>query len=274
MRNYGRVLEAFRGTNWVIRPDKAEAMAAVLEMRVNGMGVVAEDFRAAAIPRVRKTARSVAVLPLFGILANRMNMLIESSGGTSMESFGRIFDGAVNDPNIGAIVLDIDSPGGTVAGTPELSDKIFAARSVKPIYAVANADATSGAYWLGTSAIRMYATPSGMVGSVGVLRVHEDHSKALAEEGVTLTIVRAGRYKAEGNSYEPLSEETRDHWQAQSNEDYDMFIDALARNRGTRKRQVHSDFGEGRVFSAKDAASRGMIDGIKTLDEVIAMIAK
>ena len=85
------------------------------------------------------------------------------------EAFGAAFDRAAADSSIGAIVLNIDSPGGSVYGVEELADKIYKARGTKPVYAVANSLAASAAYWIGSAASQLYVTPSGEVGSIGVL---------------------------------------------------------------------------------------------------------
>jgi signal peptide peptidase SppA len=189
-------------------------------------------------------------------------------GGTSTGQFGRDFDAIINDSRFGAVILNIDSPGGSVFGVKELSDKIYNARGRKPIVAVTNSFNASAAYWISTAADEMVVTPSGEIGSVGVVAVHQEISKAEEQYGVRTTIIKAGRYKAEGNFHEPLNDEAREAIQKRVDEYYDDFVSSVARNRGTTAAAVKSKFGEGRMFGAKEAVERGMADRIGTLEAV------
>jgi signal peptide peptidase SppA len=213
------------------------------------------------------------VLPIYGVIGQRMNMLGDISGGTSTESIGAQFDAAMRDDAVSAIVLDIDSPGGTVAGIPELAAKIHAARGQgKQVIAVANSMAASAAYWIASAADSIVVTPSGEVGSIGVFRVHTDLTKALDEAGVKKTVIRAGKYKAEGLPFEPLGDEARAAMQSDVDEYYGQFIDAVAQHRGRSAAQVKAGYGEGRTLSAKRALSAGMVDQIATLDDVLSQL--
>jgi capsid assembly protease len=195
------------------------------------------------------------------------------SGGTSYQAFEAALADAVQDSDIGAIVLDVDSPGGTVSGGIEAADAIYRARAVKPIIAVANTQAASAAYWLASQASELYVTPSGTVGSVGVYMLHEDESGWLEKAGLKMTYVHAGEYKVEGNSYEPLGEAARAEMQAWVDACRTQFIAAVARGRGTSPEAVLDLYGKGRLLRAEDARSVGMVDGIATLDDVIARLA-
>ena len=212
------------------------------------------------------------MLPLTGVIMHRANMFSEFSGGTSTEKFTAAFRQLVADPMIKAIVLDVDSPGGTVAGVEELASEIFKAREQKPIYAVANALAASAAYWIASSATELIVTPSGLVGSIGVYAAHQDISEFAKQAGVKVTLVSAGKYKTEGNEFEPLSDEARAALQARVDEYYGMFVKAVARNRGVSPSDVRGGFGEGRVVGAKQAVALGMADRVATLDETLARL--
>lgn len=266
-----------RSTLWALMPTKLHAMLEALEAHANADGFTAEEMQArvgAAKERTGMKAHgAIAVLPLHGVISQRMNMMSEMSGGTSSELFGKDFDAAVNDPDIGAIVLDIDSPGGAVAGTPELAAKVFAARGKKPIIAVANGLMASAAYWIGSAADTAYATPSSEgVGSIGVFTVHEDISGMAEKQGVKFTVIKAGKHKAEASPYEPLSAEAEEFIQGQVDEVDQMFNAAIAKHRGIRVADVRAGFGQGRAFSAKQALDAGMIDSIATLDDVLASL--
>ena len=153
---------------------------------------------------------------------------ISGPGGTSTERLGHQIDAAVNDDSIKTIILDIDSPGGSVAGVPEVADKIFKARDKKPVVAVANSMAASAAYWIGSAAQELVVIPSGMVGSIGVISAHTDVSKFEENQGFKTTLITAGKFKAEGNMFEPLGTEALESIQSVVDEYYDSFVSAVA----------------------------------------------
>jgi signal peptide peptidase SppA len=207
-RGLNRILRAATATPWAILPEKLEAIIGLLELRASGAKLSKAEIQARIGDGRRGAPASggaVAVLPLYGVVAHRMNAMndVSAPGGTSTEMFGQAFDKAMSDPNVAAIVIDIDSPGGSVEGVPELAAKIAAARGSKPIVAVANAMAASAAYWLAAAADEIVVTPSGLVGSIGVYQMHVDASEAVADEGLKVTYISAGKYKTEGNPHEP-----------------------------------------------------------------------
>ena len=266
------ILQAFMEFPWAILPAKLAALEDVVIRHVSGEKLSAEEVQAAIHGAQRPADRrvnTVAVLPLFGTIFPRANMMTDMSGATSAERFGQQFASLVDDPAISAIVLDVDSPGGQVSGVQELSQMIFDARGKKPIIAVANHCMASAAYWIGTSADEVVVTPSGEVGSIGVFTVHEDMSAALEKAGLKVTFISAGKYKVEGNPYEPLGDEAKAAIQESVSETYNDFLDAVARNRGVSASDVRVGYGEGRMLSARQAVKAGMADRIATLDETI-----
>lgn len=274
---YSHIVSWVMNTPWAITADKMHTIIGALSYLASGGQYSAEEVAAivgAAQRQPTNAPRNVAVLPLLGTIYQRAGMLTETSGGTSTEAFARMFRQAMADSSIGAIVLDVDSPGGAVSGVDELATEIYRARGTKPIVAVANSLAASAAYWIASAADEISATPSGEVGSIGVLAVHEDLSKALEVEGVKETIISAGKYKTEGNPYEPLSDEARGALQERVNDYYGMFTKAVARNRRTSLDNVRNGYGEGRVVGAKKAVDLGMVDGIETLEEAIARVSR
>lgn len=264
-------------TPWAILPDKLEAIIVVVNRYLAGEKLNAEEVQTQLYGVVKPSERNagnVAILPLFGTLVPRANLFTNTSGATSAELFGKRFDELVNDPGVGAIIIDVDSPGGQVDGIEEVSKKIYDARGKKPIVAVANHTAASAAYWIASAADELVITPSGEVGSIGVFAVHEDESEMLAKDGVKVTMISEGKYKTEGNPYEPLSEEARAAIQERVGEVYDTFIKAVARNRGVKASDVRDGFGEGRVVGSKKAVQLGMADSVATLDDTIARLQK
>jgi capsid assembly protease len=245
-------------------PFHSEAMSTVLTEDVH-IETLAADPAAAS----RSRAGAIAVLPLQGTISHRMGLMQQMSGGTSTEQFTGWLRAALNDPQVKSIIMDIDSPGGTVTGVQELADEIYQGRQQKPIIAVANGMAASAAYYLGSQASELAVSPSGEVGSIGVFAAHEDVSQMLEQAGVKTTFVSAGKYKVEGNPYEALSSEARDAMQAKVDAYYQQFVNAVARGRNTSAAQVESDMGQGRMLMAGPARKAGMVDRVATLDQTL-----
>jgi signal peptide peptidase SppA len=213
---------------------------------------------------------SVAVIPVYGVIEHRSDWMLEMFGGTSIDGFREALAAQMADPGVRAVVLDIDSPGGTVAGMTELAAELRAQRGgSKPIIAVANSLAASAAYWLASQADEVVVSPSGAVGSVGVYAIHQEASRMLDEMGITTTIVSAGPHKTEGNEFEPLSEEARADIQARVDSSYDQFLADVAAGRRVSVDKVAADYGGGRVLNARQALAAGMVDRIGTLSQTI-----
>ena len=279
------ILAALLGQCWALDALVMERLTSVILRWSAGDRLTAEQIAAAVgvAPQAAEQRRNsgassaggIAVIPLYGVMAHRAHMVqnISGPGGTSTELFGRALSAALADPAVAAVLIDVDSPGGSVHGTQELADRIHAARGQgKPIVAIANATAASAAYWVASAADEVVATPSALVGSIGVITAHQDKSAKLAAEGIKMTFVHAGRYKAEGNSTEPLTDEGRAYAQAMVDQFYGVMVKSIARGRGVAPEIVRSRFGVGRTLTAADALAAGMIDRIETLDETIARL--
>lgn len=207
--------------------------------------------------------RSIAVMKLHGAVTPR--------GTSGMEGFRARLQSMVDNPDVGAIVLDIDSPGGTVAGTAETGDAVRAAAAVKPVVAIADTLAASAAYWIASQASQLWVTPSGEVGSIGVFGVHLDVSKALADAGVVPTIIKSedSPYKAELTPFQPLSDEALANVQGRTNAELVNFHRAVAQGRNVSVDRVKSEFGQGRTVSAQRAVELGMADRVGTMSDVL-----
>ena len=268
-----RILKAVEREPWMVAPSKLEAIGAVLVAKAESGQIASDSDIDAADARQRgrtvSAGGAVAVLPMFGTISRRMGMLGAMSGGMSIETFSRQFADLVNDEQIAAIIIDVDSPGGSVYGVEELSRQIFDARKHKRIVAVADQLMASAAYYIGSAADELVVTPSGEVGSIGVYTIHFDWSGHLEQQGVKATIIKAGPNKAEGNPYEALGEDAADHIQMIVDDYYNQFLRAVARNRGVSVKKVRDDFGGGRTYTAKRALERGMVDRIATMDTII-----
>jgi signal peptide peptidase SppA len=146
---------------------------------------------------------------------------------------------------------------------------MLALRGDKPIVAVANSMAASAAFWIASAADQVSVTPSGQVGSIGVFAAHEDISGRLEAEGINVTLVHAGKFKVEGNPFEPLTEEAEAHIQGRVDATFQKFIGAVAAGRGITAATVEKDFGQGRLVDADEALAAGMVDRIETLEQAI-----
>lgn len=260
MRKY----DIFTNRPWAIMP---ETLLALMEIEAASIAVAQKG-------KTSSMVNSIAHLPLWGVIDQHSSFMLDLFGGTSVDDFGFMFDTAIADPSIGAILINVDSGGGSVYGVQELSDKIYKARGQKPIIAVANSLMASAAYWIASAADEVLITPSGEVGSIGIVAVHLDYSKYENEIGIKPTIIKAGKFKAEDNPHEPLNDEAHSYIQGRINEYYNAFVGAVARNRGTSPGKVLSDFGQGRVFGAKEAKSVGMVDGIATIENVFRSLSQ
>ncbi|CAB4122712.1 SppA Periplasmic serine proteases (ClpP class) [uncultured Caudovirales phage] len=275
------LIAEFLSTPWALMPERLNAVSAVMarwSSHAPATAVVLAGIDTDKLAREarRQTATSVsgggiAVLPLYGVITQRGNMIedVSGPGSVSTQKFAAALRQALADESVSQILIDIDSPGGSVYGVAELADEIVAARGQKPIIAIANSLAASAAYWIGCSASEFYVTPGGEVGSIGVWQAHFDYSQALAAEGVTPTLISAGTYKVEGNPYAPLDPEAQAFMQSRVDDYFLAFSKAVAKGRGVPIAQVRNGMGQGRVLGADAALEQNMVDGIVTLDEAI-----
>ena len=280
------LVSEFLTTPWALMPERLQAMTAVLTrwssdeppsdetlFQVNADRVLRDTRKQFA---AANTGAGIAVLPLYGVVTQRGNMVddISGPGSTSTQKFTSALRQVLADDTVGQILIDIDSPGGSVYGVAELATEIVKARAQKPVVAVANSLAASAAYWIGCSASEFYVTPGGEVGSIGVWQAHFDYSKALEEEGVKPTLISAGKFKVEGNPYVPLDPEAQAFMQSRVDDYYNAFIKAVAKGRGVAVADVRDGMGEGRVLGADAALAAKMVDGVATFDDVLAKMQK
>jgi signal peptide peptidase SppA len=280
------LIAEFLSQPWALMPERIQAMARVLVRWEHNLPRAMEDddarpsrnsFEARrAGAQARAGGGAIAVLPLYGVVVQRANLMDDvcGPGATSTQQFAGALREALADESIGSILIDIDSPGGSVYGVAELAEEIYQARAKKPVVAIANSLSASAAYWIGCSASEFYVTPGGEAGSIGVWQAHQDYSIALEAEGVKTTLISAGKYKVEGNPYQPLDAEAQGFMQSRVNDYYQAFTKGVARGRGVGIAQVRDGMGQGRVLGADAALAEKMVDGIATFDEVVRKMQK
>jgi capsid assembly protease len=271
-RRDSHLVAALFSEPWAILPAKLAAIVEVVENHRAGLTLLAEQaaqFEAGPRPSPR-AAGGVQVIPVYGVVAQRMNLMTQFSGGVSTEKLAADIRKAAADPSVKAIVLDVDSPGGSVFGVDELAAVIMEARKSKHIVAVANSLCASAAYWLASACDEIVVTPSGQVGSIGVISAHTDDSKAEEMLGFKTTYVTAGKYK--GELAGPLTDEARAALQASADDYYGKFTTRVAKGRGVPAAKVRNGYGEGRLLTADKALAEGMVDRIATLEDVLARL--
>lgn len=264
---------------WAIEPTKLIELQSIYATHMKGekIDIAAVEARLgrpmANEPKAYEIIDGVAVLPIEGVIAKRMNLFSQISGGTSTQLAANNLRQALADPAVHSIILSIDSPGGTVDGTQALADSVLAARDIKPIVTLADGTMASAAYWIGSAAQATYiADSTTTVGSIGVVASHKDVSKAEEANGVKTTEIVAGQYKRVASQYGPLTPEGRQSIQDQVDYTYSIFVSAVAANRGVSTDKVLKDMADGRVFIGQQAIDAGLVDGVSTLDALIAKL--
>ncbi len=227
-----------------------------------------------AIPQRAGAAGDVAIVPVHGVLMRHPAFIDTLFGATSTEAIGRALHAAATDPAIKAIVLDVDSPGGVVAGVQELALEVYQANAQKPVVAVATDMMASAAYWISAAADSVWvANDTTRVGSIGIIAKHHDISERERMLGIKTTEIFAGTYKTLGSAHAPLSEEARSALQAQVDYLYSLFVDEVARYRGVSSSTVLGRMADGRIFLGAQAISAGLADGKATLEEIAGRLS-
>jgi signal peptide peptidase SppA len=266
---------------WAIQPDKLLEIQGIYATHLRGEKIDIKGIEASIgkplnnVQQGYSVTDGVAVLPITGVISKRMNLMQQISGGTSSELVARDLKAAMNDPAVNAIILQIDSPGGTVDGTQTLSNLVSQASAVKPCVALADGCMASAAYWVGSAASAIYMTDNlTQVGSIGVVATHTDISGAEAAKGVKTTEISAGKFKRITSQYGALSESGKQSMQDQVDYLYSVFVQNVADNRGVSVDTVLQDMADGRVFIGQQAIDAGLVDGVSTLDALIAKLSQ
>lgn len=262
---------------WAILPERLAEICEIYNTHLRGEKI---DLEAAAI-RIGKPLNNeripyrvdggTATIDIHGVIAKKMNLFTEISGGASTQLIAKDFDAAMSDPDVHSIILAIDSPGGTVDGTEELAGIVAGARGKKKIVAHADGMMGSAAYWIGSAADKIFmAGETTAVGSIGVVGQHVDYSEREKQAGIRVTEITAGKYKRIASEHAPLSNEGKAYLQSQVDHIYSVFVDSVAKNRGVSSEKVLSDMADGKVFLGNQALKSGLVDGVSTLPNLVA----
>jgi signal peptide peptidase SppA len=276
---FAHLAQRLFNTPLAIRPEKAEVIMASLAERLG----VTQIVQASGAPLLQDGAddspyrargdnpragydvfQGVALIPVQGTLVQKLGSLRPYSGMTGYDGIRQNFLTALADPKVTAIVLDIDSPGGEVAGCFDLVDTIYAARGEKPIWAILNEGAYSAAYAIASAADHITVPRTGGTGSIGVIWMHVDWSRALADGGIKVTFVTHGERKADGHPEIPLSKEAQARFQADIDTMGELFVSTVARNRGLSAKAVRDT--QARTYLGAAGVSLGLADQVAAPD--------
>ncbi|HAW0060258.1 TPA: S49 family peptidase [Escherichia coli] len=218
-----------------------------------------------------RVERGIAVLPVTGTLVHKLGYINPVSGMSGYDGIAKRLQQAISDPDVKGILLDIDSPGGEVAGAFDTADLIARAREQKPVWALASDTACSAAYLLASACSRRLITQTGTVGSIGVLMAHRCVEKALEIAGVDVTLIYAGAHKVDGNPYSQLPDDVRDEFQLSINSTREQFAQKVSDYTGLKKSRVLAT--EAAVFIGADAIKSGLADQLVNYADAIAVMA-
>lgn len=265
---------------WAIEPAKLREIQEIYSTHLRGEKIDVKGIEAQLGRPLENSRRgyevhsNVAIVPLVGVMAKRMNLFSQISGGASTELVATALQQAVKDPEVEGIILEVDSPGGTVDGTAELANLVRGLRDEKPIVTWVNGLAASAAYWVGSATSRMFISSStAKVGSIGVVMTHLDRSEFDKKMGLKVTHIYAGKYKVVGSPYKALSKSDQESIQADIDYLYSLFVDAVAANRDTSVGDVLDNMADGRIFIGQQAIDAGLVDGVSTLEALVAQMS-
>jgi signal peptide peptidase SppA len=209
----------------------------------------------------------VAVIPVEGTLVQKLESVRPYSGMTGYDGIRQAFGAALEDPEVRAIVLQINSGGGEVAGCFDLVDAMYAARGVKPVWAILSENAFSAAYAIASAADRIIVPRTGGVGSIGVICMHVDWSRALEGAGLTVTFIHYGDRKVDGHPEVPLSPEALADFQADIDAMGELFVQTVARNRGLDANAVRAT--QAGCFLGDKGVAKGLADAVMAPDVAV-----
>jgi len=206
----------------------------------------------------------MAVIPIDGQM-----MKGESKyGGANTIAIRRKVRAAMRDQDVTGIMLLVDSPGGTVAGTQDLAEDVAAANRVKPVFSHIEDLGASAAYWVMSQTRRITATPTSEVGSIGTLAVVEDYSAVAEKKGIKVHVISTGPYKGAGVPGTPITDEQLAYFRERVEAVNTHFLDAVSRGRNVSMGTVQ-EWADGRVWIADKARTMGLIDGVMLFDNAM-----
>jgi signal peptide peptidase SppA len=255
---------------WAIEKN---AMDKILAMMAVSEKVTIPDF-SAEIGAKTTSSGGVAVINISGTLMKNPSVIERIFfGATDMGELTAAVNAAASDKSINGIVLNISSPGGTVAGTPELAGAVTTAAKKKQVLAYVDDLAASAAYWIASQANAVYASRQAVVGSIGVRMAMYDLSKAYEQAGVKVIPIDTGKFKSAGLAGTEISDEQKQMYQDIVDAHFRDFKSAVMRGRGMDE-TAFGEVKDAQIFHASKARSVGLIDGISSFADVLREAGK
>ena len=258
---YPHLASLIFGRPLLIEPGKLEVILYVLSDKLEIAAPQVPDAMLSArahAPSSVPEGSAIAVIDVFGSLVHRARGMAADSGIASYESIGNHLMAAARDRTVGGILLHIDSPGGEVSGAFPLARLIREINAEKPVWASVDESAWSAGYLIASQTGRVLLSANGSVGSVGVVLAHVDQSKADEQKGQKWTILSRGANKTHFNPHEPLSKGAVDFADALLDQQYGMFVDAVATSRKLSEATVRGT--EAGIIAGQQAVAQGFAD--------------
>jgi signal peptide peptidase SppA len=214
----------------------------------------------------------IAKIDVHGTLVQKSGYLRPCSGMTGYDGVRQNYLEALDDSDVKAIAIDLNSPGGEVPGCFDLVDLIYETRGEKPVWAICNEYAYSAAYAIASACDYITVPRTGGVGSVGAVWIHMDFSQAISDAGVKVTMVKYGDRKMEGNPYEAMSKPALERFQKSIDMVGELFVDTVARNRKISAKKVRDT--EAGCFLAAEGVELGLADSVMAPDAAFRALLK
>lgn len=232
---------------WLIQPDALHAISSSFQAHADRGGFLPKQEPQNSLLSIED---GIGVVAIEGPILRKPDLFAKVFyGATSSEEIADALQEIAGRDDIRAVLLNIDSPGGTVAGTPELANAVAALDKKKPVYAFSSGLMCSAAYWVASQARAIYSTPSAQVGSIGVVQAVVDNSAALDRNGIKVEVFSVGKYKAMGAPGTPLTDDQRELISSNLAEIASDFHAAVL----ARGRAIPAEAMEGQTFSGRQA---------------------
>lgn len=265
-------IDAIQATQWAITQEHLQVIASIAEREHEWAGNLEALEQKLGRPLANThevTVRDgVAVIPIVGPMFRRANWFMKISGATSYETIAQDLRAAAESPYVHSIILNIDSPGGEVNGVSELSQQIYNLRETKKVIAYASGSMASAAYWLGSAADSIVASPTAMIGSIGAmmtLQIDAENPKSKTYRFISS--------QSPNKNASPETDAGAREIQRVVDELAQVFVETVARNRGITTDSVLENYGKGAVFVGEQAKKRAMVDQIDIFENVLASLA-
>jgi signal peptide peptidase SppA len=264
----------FRRQPWLITPDAHAAMLAAAQSPPEGFSALFQSSLTADNDsnddcELLTVEDGVGIIPIQGPMVRQPDLISRLLfGATDIEKITNAVNTAAQRPDVQAVLLDIDSPGGSVNGTPELAQAVSDLCKSKYTYAFSSGQMCSAAYWVASQCDAIYITPSARVGSIGVILPVVDSSEAYSQAGLHVEVFAAGKYKSAGMPGVPLTDDQREWLQSDVEEIAGDFRTAVL----ARGRSIPAEAMEGQSFSAKQAMRFNLAGTVKSRDAALAML--